>query len=335
MKNKFNKAGLYRVMREDLYLLLPYKKDRVIDIDVNKAIIEKLDWLKNSYCIPYSSDGEIRNIMDDLYNGGYNGICNGEIRVTGGEETIKLIDSALKNKARMFMSLIDYHQKVIKTDKDTFFLCFSLLMGSHNSGAKANACEDLSVFRVFLKLFFNNIRSRAFYRDHVTGYFWVLLQDYESGRVYAHVNFYVNKKNFNDFFAREINSSWYNILRKHDYNGEIKHFTIKEGFNNGNINKEKDRGKKSGKFKYKVCRRYCTDRTIRYSGELILDFNSENYYGEYAFTNNHDEISFGHYVGSLVRKACSLPGLRSFDTASTAMALRKALQKKAKHIMEK
>ncbi|HHN8278773.1 hypothetical protein [Morganella morganii] len=316
---------IYKEMREDFRFLFPYKKDVIYNDVFNpeRNLRETINKIRNEYCLncydgEYKRDIDLIRIID---NGKFPEITDGVMRISGGEKTIRQLNGVFRVKERMYNSIMKYHKNILKINKKAVFLCFSLSINRGDSFHKNKSPEITNAYnKIFKDLrtdFFNNIRSRAFYKKNVIGHFWVSLQESGEEYMYVHINFYLKDKQYNYLLGREINSVWFEILKKYNATGQARHFTITESYENSEANDNAERKKKITCKKYEL---FDSQSETRKVIDIYQDLNGGNQDAEYSFTNKSTGLPFSFYVKSLVKKAFHISGMRSFGTASLQMA---------------
>lgn len=312
---------IYKEMREDFRFLFPYKKDIVYNWGLNpvREFSEVIQRIRHEYCLncydeDLKTDIDLIRIID---NSEYPKIIDGVMSISFGEKTIKQLYEVIKVKERMYNSIMKYHKSILKLNKKAVFLCFSLSVNRGCQFGENETQENINIYNKMLKKlrteFFNNIRSRAFFKRNVIGHFWVSLQETGGEYMYIHINFYLKDRQYNYLLGREINSVWFGVLEKNEVTGQTRHFTITESYENSRAN---NNAKRKKKITYKAYEVYDYRNKTRKVMDIYPDLNGGNQNAEYSFTNKSAGLPFSFYVKSLVKKTFHISGMRSFGTAS-------------------
>ncbi|HDU8496042.1 hypothetical protein [Morganella morganii] len=312
---------IYKEMREDFRFMFPYKKDIVYNWGLNpvREFSEIIQGIRHEYCLncydeDLKTDIDLIRVID---NGEYPKIIDGVMSVGFGEKTIRQLNEVFRVKERMYNSIMKYHKNILKLNKKVVFLCFSLSVNRGHQFRGNESPENINAYNEILNKFrsefFNNIRSRAFFKKNIIGRFWVSLQETGGKYMYIHINFYLKNRQYNYLLGREINSVWFGILGKNKVTGQAIHFTITESYENSRAN---NNAKRKKKIIYKVSERFDSGDKTRKVMDIYPDLNGGNQGAEYSFTNDPSHIPFSSYVKSLVKKAFHISGMRSFGTAS-------------------
>ncbi|HCM62862.1 MAG TPA: hypothetical protein DIT05_10000 [Morganella sp. (in: Bacteria)] len=331
---------IYDEMREDFRFLFPYKKDIVYNRVLNPELelTELINRRRHEYCLNcYDNESEVDIDLIKIIDGDETPeIINGVMKVSGGEKTIKQLDKVFRVKQRMYNSIMSYHKSILKINKKAVFLCLSLSINKecklYKSRGAQTSIEHANIFKEILTDFFNNIRSRSFYKNNVIGHFWVSLKTSETDHLYTHINFYLNDNKYNYILGREINSVWFNILEKYNGTGQAKHFTITENYENSQAD---NNAKRKKKITYKAYELYDSEKKNRNVIAIYPDLNEGNQDAEYSFTNESSSLPFSFYVKSLVKKAFHISKMRSFGTASLQIAQKALAESSTAQVQEK
>lgn len=324
-------------MREDFYFVLPDKKDAYIETQVDKELLEKLGRLKQDYCffteVKHNEKKYFMSIVEYIYEY-FNrikirGIQNEEIN----HQLIYILREQMYKKTYLYRKIKEYHELITTINKNRYMLCFSLGMDQFNNEPDFDFYDE---YKKVLSCFFNNIRSRAFYRDFVIGYFWVLLKKKKNNNCYAHINFYLKGEDFNKKLIREINSVWRKVIKSENRTGEVLYFTMKENINPAEQYESLGDSITRRKIKKKY-EKVVSIASIKNDKTLILypDFNEGNENYEYYFNNSNKKEFFENYLISLAKKSFYIPGFRGCGTASVEMAKNKLKKDKEKNKSKK
>ncbi|MEM8400016.1 hypothetical protein Q4S03_17050, partial [Morganella morganii] len=259
---------IYKEMREDFRFIFPYKKDIFYNHEVSsvRKFSEVMQRIRHEYCLncydeDLKTDIDLIRVID---NGEYPKIIDGVMRISFGEKTIRQLDGVFRVKERMYNSIMKYHKNILKLNKKIVFLCFSLHVNRGRQFSGNETPENINAYNEILKKFrsdfFNNIRSRAFFKRNVTGHFWVSLQETGGEYMYIHINFYLKDRQYNYLLGREINSVWFGILEKYNITGQARHFTITESYENS---KASNSAKRKKKIIYKACESFDSQSKTR------------------------------------------------------------------------
>ncbi|HIE5768609.1 TPA: hypothetical protein ACXN3T_003436 [Proteus mirabilis] len=242
------------------------------------------------------------------------GIQNGEIN----HQLIYILREQMYKKTYLYRKIKEYHELITTINKNRYMLCFSLGMDQFNNEPDFDFYDE---YKTVLSCFFNNIRSRAFYRDFVIGYFWVLLKKKKNNNCYAHINFYLKGEGFNKKLIREINSVWRKVIKSENRIGEVLYFTMKENINPA----EQYESLGDSTIRRKIKKKYekvVSIASIKNDKNFILypDFNEGNENYEYYFNNDNKKEFFENYLISLAKKSFYIPSFRGYGMASVEIA---------------
>ncbi len=207
-------------MMDDFRFIFPTKLDKYKNVE-KKSV--KFDSLIMNYCMADYHEGIVDWVI--LLSRHYEGTYNGVVTFNNSDYQIILdrISNQIKTKMKHFNKMREFYYKIARENKKVETLIFSIRINDHQRNGQA----DMQVF----KHFFNNIRSRSVFENYVIAYQWVILKDYK-GYPYLHITFYLNDEKINNIITQDINSVWYNSLKRYGYLGEVKYLTISENFIN-------------------------------------------------------------------------------------------------------
>ncbi|PWC18952.1 hypothetical protein [Brenneria corticis] len=241
-------------MLRDFNFLFPERREIYKNIDP-QSISNKFERLKKEYCLFVCLDDfiieksfDLIDFIESIYDGLYDGVVRLKYDLSGSTiygareinhtNILDVIKKNLNKKMRIFDNLRQYDNDIRSQYKKTGVLCFTLF--ATDGKYIDDHLIQWMVIKNTSKIFFNNIRSLSTYKDHVLGYFWVILKD-EYNNPYIHVNFYIDSENFNRKIGEDINSTWLNALNKTKISlGGIIHFTIKNEYFNMSLSKVSD-----------------------------------------------------------------------------------------------
>ncbi|HCT9184660.1 TPA: hypothetical protein OUB89_003047 [Proteus mirabilis] len=319
---------ILKEMREDFYFVLPDKKDAYIEVKADKALIEKIERLMQDYCffIEVVDQGKVvfGSILNYLYEYYFN-----DYNYDIPRKILNSLHEQIYKKALLYRKIESYHNKLTTVNKKRYMICVSLGMDeiSYNESYATFAKE----YKKVLSRFFNNLRSHAFYRDFVIGYFWVLLKKKPSNYCYAHINFYLRDCHFNQKLVREINSIWRKIIKSENRTGEVLYFTMKENINSAEQYESIGNSTTRNRIKKKY-EKVVSIASTKNDKTLIVypDFNEGNENYEYYFNNDNKKEFFQNYLISLAKKSFYIPSFRGYGMASVEMAKNKLKKEKVK-----
>lgn len=307
-------------MLNDFRFVFPQKKDLYKNVHAETVNFRQLE---EEYCIylyhqAYGYHAEkIENLIVSLKHE-YAGLQQGEIIFTSGKEResvnkkkLEIIKKDLHKKMRIFERVRQYHNAMMSHNKKIGSLCFSLLVAApvgEPIPTHMNTIKKLSTH------FFNNIRSRATFKHHVPGYFWVVLKNRDDNRPYLHVHFYLDTQDFNDIIGEEINRCWFNALKRNNNQGGVLHLTVTNEYRNAVLSRSTEG------YRSQSGARHTIFNLFNYYERVItkdMNFTGTEMYKQ--FTNHQDENYFMHYLYALAKESYFITEKNRFFGSSSIM----------------
>lgn len=266
--------------------------------------------LENEYCICfYQKANDVRaedvinliTLLRSEYAGLQHGklIFNSEVKESSERNKWLLlwaIKKDINKKMRMFSTARQFHNEMKCRYKNAGTLCFSLFA----EGVSGEPIPDhTKTLKTLSSRFFNNIRSRTTFKNHVLGYFWVVLKNSYDKRPYLHVNFYIDTQGFNNLIGEEINACWFNALKAmEDRDGGVLHLTVTKEYQNGLLLRSTSGYREQSSQNHAIFTLFNSDTSV-----ITQDLNAANSEIYKQFTNNKDKQYFIHYLYALAKES--------------------------------
>lgn len=310
-------------MSDDFRFIFPKKADKYKNVMVTSVDFRRLE---KEYCICFyhksndSSIGDVFNLITVLRSE-YAGLQHGKLIFNSEDKEncernkwllLRAIKKDIDKKMRMFSTAREFHNEMNRRHKNSGTLCFSLF-------AEGVSGDPIPVHMKTLKTlssrFFNNIRSRTTFKNHVLGYFWVVLKNNCDNLPYLHVNFYIDTRGFNNVIGEEINACWFNALKAmEDREGGVLHLTVTKEYQNGLLLRSTSGYREQSGENHAIFTLFNSDTSV-----IAQDLNAANSEIYKQFTNNKDKQYFIHYLYALAKESYFIAENTHFFGSSSAV----------------
>ncbi len=310
-------------MSDDFRFIFPKKADKYKNVMVTSVDFRRLE---KEYCICFyhksndSSIGDVFNLITVLRSE-YAGLQHGKLIFNSEDKEncernkwllLRAIKKDIDKKMRMFSTAREFHNEMNRRYKNSGTLCFSLF-------AEGVSGDPIPVHMKTLKTlssrFFNNIRSRTTFKNHVLGYFWFVLKNNCDNLPYLHVNFYIDTRGFNNVIGEEINACWFNALKAmEDREGGVLHLTVTKEYQNGLLLRSTSGYREQSGENHAIFTLFNSDTSV-----ITQDLNAANSEIYKQFTNNKDKQYFIHYLYALAKESYFIAENTHFFGSSSAV----------------
>lgn len=310
-------------MSDDFRFIFPKKADKYKNVMVTSVDFRRLE---KEYCICFyhksndSSIGDVFNLITVLRSE-YAGLQHGKLIFNSEDKEncernkwllLRAIKKDIDKKMRMFSTAREFHNEMNRRHKNSGTLCFSLF----TEGVSGDPIPDhMKTLKTLSSRFFNNIRSRTIFKNHVLGYFWVVLKNNWDNLPYLHVNFYIDTRGFNNVIGEEINACWFNALKAmKDREGGVLHLTVTKEYRNGLLLRSTSGYREQSGENHAIFTLFNSDTSV-----ITQDLNAANSEIYKQFTNNKDKQYFIHYLYALAKESYFIAENTHFFGSSSAV----------------
>jgi len=310
-------------MSDDFRFIFPKKADKYKNVMVTSVDFRRLE---KEYCICFyhksndSSIGDVFNLITVLRSE-YAGLQHGKLIFNSEDKEncernkwllLRAIKKDIDKKMRMFSTAREFHNGMNRRHKNSGTLCFSLFA----EGVSGDPIPDhMKTLKTLSSRFFNNIRSRTTFKNHVLGYFWVVLKNNWDNLPYLHVNLYIDTRGFNNVIGEEINACWFNALKAmDDREGGVLHLTVTKEYQNGLLLRSTSGYREQSGENHAIFTLFNSDTSV-----ITQDLNAANSEIYKQFTNNKDKQYFIHYLYALAKESYFIAENTHFFGSSSAV----------------
>lgn len=310
-------------MSDDFRFIFPKKADKYKNVMATSVDFRRLE---KEYCICFyhksndSSIGDVFNLITVLRSE-YAGLQHGKLIFNSEDKEncernkwllLGAIKKDIDKKMRMFSTAREFHNEMNRRHKNSGTLCFSLFA----EGVSGDPIPDhMKTLKTLSSRFFNNIRSRTAFKNHVLGYFRVVLKNNCDNLPYLHVNFYIDTRGFNNVIGEEINACWFNALKAmEDREGGVLHLTVTKEYQNGLLLRSTSGYREQSGENHAIFTLFNSDTSV-----ITQDLNAANSEIYKQFTNNKDKQYFIHYLYALAKESYFIAENTHFFGSSSAV----------------